>query len=124
METWISNRLMGVCAAWVLISYRNIGACLLFADQHWRHVCAGWVLISNEDMVCACWPQIHNGHNVCWVGAQQSLKHGCVLVGCCSGMETCVRAGLRTGDMSMCYVVAEQQCNHGGRMLRNNAKHG
>ena len=42
-----------VYAGWVLISYRHIGVCLLFADQHRRHVCAGWVLISKVDMVCA-----------------------------------------------------------------------
>ena len=61
------------CVVWVLSSHGN-------------GVCVGWVLISNEDM------------GVCWVGADQQRRHGCVWGGhfcsmgdmgvCCASMKT------------------------------------
>ena len=52
--------------------------------------------------MCASMLLINNGHmGLCWVGAKQSLKLGCVLVGCQTGMETGLRAGFSNGDMSV-----------------------
>ena len=83
-----------VCAGWVLISYRHIGACLLYADQQWRQVCAGWVLINNEHM------------GVCLLVTDQQWTR-CVLGWRSAIIETWVCAGwllIRTGDMSVRWV--------------------
>ena len=55
-----------------------------------------WVLSSNGDM------------GACWVAADQQCRYGCVLGGCCSAMETWVRAGwvlISNGDMGVCVCV-------------------
>ena len=67
-------------------------------------VCAGWVLASNGNT------------GVCWLGAGQQWRHGCVLVGCWPAMETWVCAGwvlASNGDMVVCLLVVDQQWRHG-----------
>ena len=78
-----------------------------------------WVMSSNGDM------------GACWVAADQQCRHGCVLGGCCSAMETWVRAGwvlisngdmgvcvcagwvlISDGDMGACRVSVDQQWRH------------
>ena len=54
--------------------------------------------------------------DVCWLGAGQQWRHGCVLVGCWPAMETWVCAGsvlIHNGGMGMCWLGAGQQWEHG-----------
>ena len=84
---------------WVMISNEDMGVCV---GQIWRHGC----------VLRRCWPamktwllvgrmrRISGNMGVCWVGADQQWRHGCVcvcvatlvLAGACSpGMETIVQ---------------------------------
>ena len=53
---------------------------------------------------------------MCWLGAGQQWRHGCVLVGCWPVMETWVCAGwvlASNGDMGACWLGAGRQWKHG-----------
>ena len=80
-------------------------------------VCVGWVLISHGDGVCvvrvltAARLRQYGDMGVCWLGAHQQWRHGRVLAGCSSAMETWVCACwvlTSNGDMGVCWVGAEQ----------------
>ena len=110
------------CVRWrhgrVLASNGDMGVCWVGADQKWRwRVCL--VGADQQWRWNACW--VGNDHpwrcNACCVGADcsQHWRHGCVLVGCSSTMETWVCASwvlTSNGDMGVCLFVAEQQRTH------------
>ena len=116
-QKWRHGCLLGGC--WPAM---ETWVCWVGADQPWR-----W-------NVCCVSADHHWTWSVHWVGADQPWRwsvrcvgadcsavgaiwrHGCVLAGCSSAMETRVCACLvfvNNGDMGMCVLGADQQWRHG-----------
>ena len=77
------------------VTVRNV----LVAGLISRNVLVALLIVRNgsamETRVCAEWLLISSGDTgVCWVGADQQWRHGCVLGGCWLAMEMeCVLGG-------------------------------